>query len=84
MLHNKCHIVWHFIWVFTDCQYTNIGVTNIRVKYVVICSIFRSFSEEAMHYHWDMHVDGSEKKLMAYWKFDRLSGNVTFIVTPSV
>ena len=37
-----------------------------------------------MHYHWDMHVDGSEKKLMAYWKFDRLSGNVTFIVTPSV
>ena len=29
----KCHIMWHFIWVFAVCQSTHIGVSGLqRVK----------------------------------------------------
>ena len=29
----KCHIMWHFIWVFTVCQSTCLGVSGLlRVK----------------------------------------------------
>ena len=42
----KCHIMWHFIWVFTVCQSTRLGISSLHVKrvnnYLILSKTFYS------------------------------------------
>ena len=44
----KCDIMWHFIWVFTVCLSTHLGVTSLQIN-VNLKNCLWSFSSALVH-----------------------------------